>query len=408
MAEPDQTPRRGIGTRAVHAPEGDGGADRDGAASLSTPLVRSSAFGFSSLEALKEERGRGAAGAFYQRLGHPTLHTCERRLAALEEAEAALLFSSGMAALTAVMLAHVRAGEHVVALGQSYGGTLEALQWGAEHLGWLFDLVDARKPSSWEGAFRTNTRLFHVESPTNPTLCVVDLAHAATLAHARGARLSVDNTFASPIGQHPLASGADVVAYSATKSISGHSDLLAGAVVGSRRVLEQVWRVRTVFGAVPDPETAWLIERSVKTLPLRIDKANRNALELAHHLARHPGVASVHYPGLERHPGHEVAKRQMTMGFGAVLAFEVHGGAAAAEAVAGAFRLIRHAPSLGGVETLASLPLHTSHRQLSSEERARIGIPDGLVRLAVGIEDAEDLWADLVQALGRVPAQAGA
>jgi cystathionine gamma-synthase len=399
---------RGIGTRAVHGPERPEGSEDPRGTPVGTPIVRSSTFAFPSLPAMMSEMALGAAGSFYQRLGHPTLHSCERHLAELEGAEAALLFSSGMAAVTAVFLAHLKAGDHIVALGESYGGTIEALQWGAEHLGWTFDLVDARASDSWEGAFRPNTRLFHVESPTNPTLSVVDIAQAAAIAHRRGARLSVDNTFASPVGQHPLALGADVVAYSATKSIGGHSDLLAGAVLGTRRTIDPVWRVRLVFGAVPDPVTAWLVERSVKTLPLRVDKANRSALELARRLARHPGVAHVFHPGLEDHPGHAVAKRQMTLGFGSVLAFEVRGGAAAAEAVADAFRLIRHAPSLGGVESLASLPARTSHRQMSSEDLARIGVPDGLIRLAVGIEDAEDLWADLEGALAGVPSRANA
>jgi cystathionine beta-lyase/cystathionine gamma-synthase len=388
----------GPATRAVH-----GDAHAPGGA-MSTPIVHSATFAFPSLEAMNAEQDRGPAGAFYQRLGHPTLHACEKRLAGLEGAEAALLFSSGMAAISSTFLAHLKAGDHVVALHQTYGGTRSLLEWGAARLGWTFDLVDAREPDAWERAFRPASRLFHVESPTNPVLCVVDLARAASLAHSRGALLVVDNTVASPLGQHPLEHGADLVMHSATKSIGGHADLLAGVVMGAAARLEEVWRVRKVFGPVPDPGVAWQIERSLKTLPLRVERANANALEVAMRLARHPGVAQVFYPGLPNHPGHAVARRQMRLGFGPLLAFEPRGGPAAAVAVANALRVVRHAPSLGGVESLASLPPHTSHIQLGEEGRRRAGIPEGLVRLSIGIEDAADLWADLEQALAQVQA----
>jgi cystathionine beta-lyase/cystathionine gamma-synthase len=395
MSQPGSHGARGAGTRAVH-----GAKDlRHGA--VSTPIVHSATFSFPNVAAMLAEQDRGAAGAFYQRTGHPTLHACEECLAALEGAETALLFSSGMAAVSGVLLAQVKTGEHVVALRQCYGGTLGLLRWGAEHLGWSYTLVDAREPSDWERAFRGETRVFHIESPTNPTLCVVDLSHAARVARRHGVVLTADNTVASPVGQNPLSFGADLVVHSATKSIGGHSDLLAGVVMGSKKALEAVWNVRTVFGAVPDPATAWLIERSVKTLPLRVERANASALELAHRLAAHPQIAQVLYPGLEGHPGHDVAKRQMMLGFGPLVAIEVKGGAAAAERVAEAFVLLRHAASLGGVESLASLPVHTSHRHLSDEERSIAGIPDGLVRISVGIEEVEDLWSDIEQALAR-------
>jgi cystathionine beta-lyase/cystathionine gamma-synthase len=367
----------------------------------STPIVHSATFSFANLEALTAERGRHAAGAFYQRDGHPTLRACEERLAGLEGAELGLLFSSGVAAIAAIFLAHLKSGDHVLALHQCYGGTHDLLAWGAERFGWTYDLLDAREPGAWERSFRRETRLLHVESPTNPTLCVVDLRQAAELAHRHGARLSVDNTIASPVGQQPLALGADVVMYSATKSIGGHSDLLAGAVLGPARAMEAVWRVRKVFGAVPDPALAWQIERSIKTLPLRVAAANANALEIANRLAQHPGVAQVLYPGLPAHPGHGLAKRQMMLGFGPVVSLDVRGGSAAAEAMVNAFQLVRHGPSLGGVDSLASIPAFTSHIQLGPEGRARAGIPEGTVRLSIGIEDLDDLWADVDQALAR-------
>jgi cystathionine beta-lyase/cystathionine gamma-synthase len=366
---------------------------------VSTPIVHSATFAFPDLEAMNAAQSAHAAGAFYQRHGHPTLRACEERLAALEGAEMGLLFSSGMAAISAVFLASLEPGDHVVALQQCYGGTDALLDWGVRRFGWSVDRVDAREPDTWERAFKPRTRILHVESPTNPTLAIVDLERAAALAHARGAALTVDNTFASPVGQRPLDLGADLVMHSATKSIGGHGDLLAGAVLGTAAKLEPVWAARKVFGPVPDPGVAWQIERSLKTLPLRVAAANATALELATRLSRHPAVARVFYPGLPAHPGHEIARRQMTLGFGPVLAFEAR--ASAAEVV-NRFRLIAHAPSLGGVESLASLPAWTSHIGLGEEGRRRAGIPEDLVRLSVGVEEVEDLWADLEGALSGV------
>jgi len=373
---------------------------------MSTPIVHSVSAGFASLEAMLAEKEREAAGLYYQREGHPTLHSCEEKLAALEGAEAALLFSSGMAALSCLFLAHLKPGDHVVALDQCYGGTHGLLQWGAERLGWRVGLVDARRPETWEAAFTPETRLFHVESPTNPILCVVDLHHAAQLAHRHAALLTVDGTIASPVGQHPISHGADFVMHSATKSISGHADVLAGVVLGKRDALHEVWKARKTFGPVPDPAVAWTLERSLKTLPLRVEACNGNALELAVRLEVHPAVAGVHYPGLIHHPQHEIARRQMTLGFGPLLSFDVKGGAEAAHRVVDALRLIRFVPSLGSVETIAALPAHSSHVQLGPEGRARAGIDEGCVRLSVGLEESDDLWADLDQALAHAKSAA--
>jgi cystathionine beta-lyase/cystathionine gamma-synthase len=367
--------------------------------------VHSSTFAFADLAAMHAEQARGPAGAFYQRYGHPTVRACEERLAAIEEAGSALLFPSGMSAISSLFLSRLAAGDHVVALHQCYGGTPALLAWGAKSLGWSYDLVDAREPAAWAGAFKPNTRLFHVESPTNPTLCVLDLRRAAELAHERGAWLSVDNTVASPVGQRALELGADIAVYSATKSIGGHSDLLAGAVLGPWEKLERVWEVRKVFGPMADPTTAWQIERSLKTLPLRVTAANDNALQLAVRLEAHPAVAQVFYPGLIRHPAHETARRQMRLGFGPLVAFEPRGGLPAAEVLLESLEVFRQGPSLGGVESLATLPAYTSHVGLGPEGRARAGIPEGLVRLSVGLEDEADLWADLEQALARAGAR---
>ncbi len=393
--DPSPDPVRSERTRVVH------GSHREQPGAVSTPIVHSATFSFPDLAALEAEQARGPAGAFYQRVGHPTLRACEQRLAGLEGAEEALLFSSGMAALSAVFLANLAAGDHVIALHQCYGGTHGLLQWGALRLGWATTLVDARAPATWAAAFTPRTRVLHVESPTNPTLQVVDLAAAAALAHAHGAKLSVDNTVASPIGQHPLALGADLVMYSATKSIGGHSDLLAGVVLGARPAMESVQRARAVFGAVPGPDVAWQIERSLKTLVLRVEAANAGALAIAERLHAHPAVAQVFYAGLPTHPSHALAARQMAHGFGPLLSFEVRGGAPAAKTLVEALRLLKLGPSLGGVESLVTLPTHTSHIQLGAEGRAKAGIPEGLVRVSVGVEDVDDLWADLRQALER-------
>ena len=369
------------------------------AGGVSTPLVRSATFSFERLADLSAEQAKGSAGAFYQRLGHPTIHAVEEHLALLEGSEGALLFPSGMGAIASMLLGVLKAGDHVVCVDPCYGGTQEFLNLGKARLGWDVTFVDARHPETFAAAFRPETRVLHLETPINPTLTVFDLAEAAALGHAHGCVVTLDNTVASPIGQRGIALGCDLVAYSATKSLSGHSDILAGAVMGSRALLAQVDTVRTLFGPTPDPDMAWLLERSLKTLPLRVRAGNANALELATRLAGHPDVAQVFYPGLPSHPGHDIAVRQMSNGFGPLLSFDVRGGADHAQRVVEHLKVIRHAASLGGVESLASLAAHTSHKGLGPEGRRRAGIPEGLIRVSAGIEHIEDLWADLAQAL---------
>ncbi len=380
-------------SRLIHGP------DPSHTGAVSTPLVHSATFTFPSLDAMVEAQAAGAAGAFYQRVGHPTVHAVERRLADLEGSEDALLFPSGMAAISTTLLAHLRAGDHAVCVDPCYGGTQQFLAWGAERLGWTFTLVDAREPSAWASAFRPQTRLLHLECPINPTLTVFDIAAAAELGHRHGCVVTLDNTVASPLGQRPLELGCDLSLYSATKSIAGHSDVLAGAVMGSRERIAEVHALRKLMGPMPDPQSAWLIERSLKTMALRVRASNANALELAARLERHPSVPQVFYPGLASHPGHALAARQMRLGFGPLLGFEVRGGAEAAKRVVEGFRLIKHGASLGAVESLSSLAAYTSHLMLGEAGRARAGIPEGLVRLSAGIEPVDDLWADLEQAL---------
>ena len=386
-------PEPGLETRAVHGPHvGETGA-------MSTPLVHSATFSFDSLDDMLAAQAEGSAGAFYQRLGHPSIHATEQRLAALEGAEAALLFPSGMGAISSAFMAYLKSGDHVVCVDPCYGGTQALLQWGKDRFGWDHTFVDSRRPETWEAAFKPNTRVLHLESPINPTLVCFDIAAAARLGHAKGAVVMIDNTIASPLGQQPTAMGCDLSLYSATKSIAGHSDLLAGAAIGSRAALAPVHEARTVFGPISDATSAWLIERSLKTMPLRVRAANANALELATRLSAHASVAQVFYPGLPSHPSHAIAAKQMQNGFGPLLGFDVKGGAEAALKVVNALRVIRHGASLGGVESLASLAAFTSHKMIGPEGRKRAGIPEGLVRISAGIESIEDLWADLEQAL---------
>jgi cystathionine beta-lyase/cystathionine gamma-synthase len=388
---PERVPA--LETNAVHGPHtGHVGA-------VSTPIVHSATFSFASLDDMLAAQKEQAAGSFYQRKGHPTIHATEERLAHLEGAEEGLLFPSGMAAISSAFLSLLRAGDHVVCVDPCYGGTQALLQWGRDRLGWEFTFVDARAPGTWAAAFRPATRLLHLETPINPTLAVFDVAQAAALGHEHGAVVTMDNTIASPIGQRPLALGCDLSLYSATKSIGGHSDLLAGAAMGSAKFITPVHRTREVFGPIAEPTMAWLVERSLKTMPLRVRAANANALELATRLLAHPAVAQVFYPGLPSHPGHEIAARQMTNGFGPLLSFEVRGGAEVALEVVHRLHMIKHGASLGGVESLASLAAYTSHMVLGREGRARAGIPEGLIRVSAGVEHIDDLWADLAQAL---------
>ncbi|MEO5989400.1 MAG: aminotransferase class I/II-fold pyridoxal phosphate-dependent enzyme [Candidatus Eisenbacteria bacterium] len=386
-----------IETRLIHGPHH---AQRG---PVSTPVVRSATFTFDSLEAMAEQQRLGAAGSFYQRNGHPTTRAVEERLAALEGSEGALLFPSGMAAISAVFLSIMRTGDHAVCVDPCYGGTQAFLEWARHHMGWDHTLVDARRPDTWEAAFRPNTRLLHLETPINPTLVVFDIAQAAALGRAKGVKVTIDNTIASPLGQQPLSLGCHLAMYSATKSLSGHSDILAGAVMGAWDDLQPAYEVRKVFGPTPDPDMAFLLERSLKTMAMRVATGNANALALAERLQQHARVVQVLYPGLASHPGHAIATRQMSLGFGPLLGFEVVGGAQGALCVVEALRLVRHGASLGGVETLCSLAAHTSHIMLGREGRERAGIPEGLIRVSAGCEAAVDLWADLEQALARLP-----
>ncbi|WPL17429.1 Cystathionine beta-lyase [Thiorhodovibrio winogradskyi] len=381
-----------LATRCVHA-----GELADAHGSPHTPIYTTT-FAFPSTQAVLDVVEGRATGSLYTRYGlNPSIQSLEAKLAALEGAEAALAFASGMAAEAAVFLALGRAG--VVCIGDAYGGTLELIGEQLPALGIPTRLMLGDELDQLDAALAAGARLVFLETPSNPVLEVFDIAAIAARAHAQGALLVVDNTFASPVNQQPLALGADLVVHSATKYLGGHSDLTAGALMGSKALIEAVWPWRKNLGTTPAPETAALLARSLRTLVARVRTQNASAQRIAEAMAAHPRVARVRYPGLPAHPGHALAARQM-QGFGGMLTLEIKGDGAAASQVADRLRLFALAPSLGGVESLVTQPCTTTHHGLPPAERTRRGITDSMLRLSVGLEEPEDLIADLNQALG--------
>ncbi len=335
----------------------------------------------------------------YTRYGNnPNQVDIAKKYAMLEGAEAALFLSSGMAATALAHLAMLRPGDHLVSSSWIYGGTKKLFDEEFGRFGITVSYVAPDAPRAWRQALRPNTRAIFVETPTNPLMRVLDLAPIAKIAQQDGVGLLVDATFASPMNFRPLEHGADVVISSATKYLNGHSDVIAGAVAGSTSVIEEVTRLMKLWGSSLDPHSAWLIDRGMRTLAVRMDRHSVNGLAIATWASTHPAVARVHYPGLASHPDHALAARLLD-GFGGMLGLELAGGSAAAERMLGRLQLITHAPSLAGVESLISEPRLTSHRALGPEGRSAMGIPDGFLRLSCGLEDADDLIADLEQAL---------
>jgi methionine-gamma-lyase len=335
---------------------------------------------------------------YYRRYGNPTQARLEAVLAAAEGAQACLATASGMGAVTTVVLGLLSAGEHVVAQRSMYGGTLSLLRHLAPRLGIGATLVDQTDPAAFERAARPNTRLFLLETPSNPLLQVTDIAAVARLARGLGALTCVDNTVATPVNQRPLAHGADLVVHSVTKALSGHADVLAGAILGRRDVIDRIWATHLVVGAVISPFDAWLALRGLRTLAMRVERQNRTAIAVARFLAGHPAVRAVNHPGLAAHPQHDLVQRQMT-GPGGLLSVDLRGGAEAAERFIDALRLPVRAPSLGGVRSLVVRPAAMWAQEMTADEVAATGITPGLVRLAVGLESEADLIADLDRGL---------
>ena len=381
-----------LATRAIH-----GSRARDAYGSPNTPIYNTTTFAFdTSAELLDVIEGR-RRGALYTRYGmNPTLYALEETLAALEGADDALAFASGMAASAALFLALGRGG--VVCVGDAYGGTLELLGEQLPQLGIRTRLLRRDEVGQLDAVLAEGAALVFLETPSNPRLELFDIAAIAALAHRHGALLAVDNTFASPVNQRPLELGADIVMHSATKYLGGHSDLTAGALMGARERLDAVRPWRRNLGSVLAPETAALLARSLRTLSVRMQRHNASAQVVAEAMARHPRVARVYYPGLPDAPDHALARTQMH-GYGGMLTLELHGSGADAARVAERLRLFALAPSLGGVESLVTQPCTTSHHDLGAAERARRGIADSMLRLSIGLEDADDLVADLEQAL---------
>ena len=385
--------RWGDSTQAIH-----GGEDRHGiGAPVTTPIARTSTFTFSSTAEMKRWAEGKSSAYIYTRYGNPTLAVAEAKLAALEGGEAAVVTASGMAAISSALLAVLKSGDEVIATRQLYGGTYRLMRDTFPRLGIGVRHVDPDLAGA-ENLVTPRTRALYIETPTNPTLRLVDLGRAIALARRFHLVSLIDNTFASPALQKPLTIGFDIVIHSATKYLAGHSDLIAGVAVGSRAWMERVRDNVIYLGGSMDPGAAYLLIRGMKTLGVRVRRQCENAMAVAKFLARHPKVARVHYPGLPSHPDHRLARRQMR-GYGGMLAFDLKGGLPAARRFCDRVRVFLLAASLGGVESLVVLPIYTSHYRMSREELRRAGVEPGTVRVSIGLEDPQDLTEDLRQAL---------
>lgn len=384
-------------TKAVH-----GAADlKKKSGPLSTPIYQTSTFEVTDNE---EQLRVTGSDHYYTRYGNPTNTVAEETIAQLEGVEAALTFSSGMGAVTTTIMALLKGGDHIVAQRDIYGGVNKFLSQWLPKMGIETTFVDATDYDQHARAIRQNTKLIHIESPTNPALRVVDFAKIAKLAKHHGLLTMIDSTFGTPINQRPAEFGIDLVMHSGTKYLGGHSDLICGAVAGRRELIEKIWDTRTTLGNCMDPHASWMLVRGLKTLAVRVVRQNENALRVAEFLAEHAKVRSVHYPFLKSHPQHALARQQMNGG-GGMVTFEIEGTGDDARRVTEAMRLFTLAPSLGGVDSLVSIPVLTSHLMIPAADRANMGVTEQMVRLSVGIENADDLVEDLEHALEAIPAR---
>lgn len=387
---------RGIGTIAVH-----GGEARPKLGNaLATPIVQTATYTFANTDELRDHFERRIEREEYGRYGNPTQRVAEQKLAQLEGAGDCLLFASGMAAITTTLFAVLSHGSHVVVTDDSYRRTRQFLTQVLHRYGIEVSVARAGDYEAIEGAIRPTTRVLVSESPTNPYNYIVDLERFGEIGRRHRIKTIIDATFATPFNQRPLEFGIDLVLHSATKYLGGHNDLLAGAVLGSTDLIDGIRGLQAVTGAIADPFTAYLLIRGLKTFALRIAQQNTTAQALAEFLQSHPRITAVYYAGLPSHPQHNVARRQMR-GFGGVVSFEVAGDLDATSRVVDACRIPQIAPSLGGVESLIEQPALMSFYELTTEERLLVGIKDNLIRYSVGIEDSDDLIADLNAALER-------
>jgi methionine-gamma-lyase len=389
-----QTHTWGDATTAIHR-----GEARHGRGGPVAPdIVRSSTFTFSSTAEMKRWAEGKSSAYIYTRYGNPTLTIAQEKIAALEGAEAAIVAASGMAAISSALLAVLSAGDEVISTAQLYGGTYRLMRDLFPRMGIRVRHVGTDL-AGVEELVTTQTRCLYVETPTNPSMRLVDLRRAIELAHEFKLVSIVDNTFGSPVLQKPIGMGFDMAVHSATKYLGGHSDLIGGAVAGSREWIGRVRENIIYLGGCMDPEGAFLLIRGMKTLGVRIEKQSKTAMAVARFLEGHRKVERVHYPGLASHPDHRLARRQMR-DFGGMLSFDVKGGIAAARRMCDRVQVFSLAASLGGVESLVVLPAYTSHYRMSAEELQRAGVASGTVRVSIGLEDAADLIEDLRQALG--------
>ncbi|MCX7752164.1 MAG: aminotransferase class I/II-fold pyridoxal phosphate-dependent enzyme [Blastocatellia bacterium] len=386
----------GINTIAVHA-----GREVNPTRAVAPPIFQTAVFELEDAAAGARFAQEIAPTEYYTRWGNPTTRQAETLIAALEGGERALALSSGMAAVATAVFACVTSGEHIVAGRSLYAATMELFRNMLPRLGIEVTFVPPTDPENFRRAIRPNTKLIYVETPSNPRLDVTDLSAVAHLAREHGIFTIADNTFATPYNQRPLQLGIDAVVHSATKYLGGHHDLTAGAIVGSAVFIERCWQHAKLFGPTLSPFEAWLLIRGMKTFGLRLERQNANAQRIAEFLETHPQIERVFYPGLPSHPQHDVARRQMR-GFGGMVAFEVKGGREAGRRLVESVRVITLAVSLGGVTSLIQHPASMSHGPIPEEERRATGITESLIRLSVGIEDVEDLIADLDQALARL------
>src|SRR5271157_3691563 len=382
-------------TRCVHA-----GEDRHGqSAPLTTPIAQTSVFVIPGLDELRRYAEGDRDFYLYSRYGNPTVKAAEDKIAALEGAEGAVITASGMSATLIAALAVCKAGDEIVSMLDIYGGTVKQFESVLSRCGIKTHFIPYDDLGNAERYFTRKTRMLFLETPTNPTLRCADIAALAAIAHRRTACLVVDNTFATPVLQKPLALGADMVMHSATKYLGGHSDLTAGALAGSKKWMDAARELRTYTGGCLDPGCAYLLLRGMKTLQVRVERACHNAAQVAKALQRHSKVAEVYYPGLKDHPAHELVRRQMK-DFGMMVSFDIRGGGRAAERFIDKLKLWYLATSLGGVESTVSYPVLSSHIGLSAKQWQLLGVSPATIRLSVGIEDADDLLGDLEQALG--------
>lgn len=387
---PRMTTNNNYSTQAVWAGERESLGER----ATQVPIFQSVAYGYPDVDAWMDVAQGRATGHIYSRNTNPTLHAFEEKIRILEGAQAATSFASGMAAISNLLFALLKPGDRVVSVKDTYGGTSRLFMDFLPRMNIACTLCDTEDYDAIEAEIAKGCNLLYLETPTNPTLKVLDIARLAAAGKQAGAVVAVDNTFATPINQSPLPLGADVVLHSASKFLGGHADVLGGALCGRADLVQQVFAFREITGAALDPHAAYLLLRGMKTLALRVRHQNESALAIARFLAAQPQVERVFYPGLETHRHHDVARRQMR-GYGGMLSFALKGGWDAAKACLAKLQYAHRAANLGAVETIAGVPATTSHVEVSPEGRAQLGIPEGLIRYSVGIEDVGDLIEDL-------------